>query len=92
MSGGHWGSAAFLIQENLSWVADSEESDLNYVKDEYPELSKILLALGDTLYEIIHAMDYDVSGDSFIKNKKVFEKQAIEKLNQAIKGDKDEIK
>jgi len=91
MSGGNWENAPFLIQQNLAYVADTEEED-NYTKTEFPELSKILSRLADVLYEIIHTMDYDASRDQSIKDKKAYQKYAIKLLEKTIKGGKDDVK
>lgn len=84
MSGGNWGSAGFLIQENLEQVADFDE-DEGYIKKNFPELSKIFIELGEKLFSIIHDLDYDISGDAKIHDKKFFEVCALRILKEIFK-------
>ncbi len=80
MSGGHWSSAAFKIQNILEEVGVDD-----YIKKDFSKLSKCLTDLGDALYDIINTLDYDISGDSFIKNKEEYQKYAIKLLKKSLR-------
>ncbi len=79
MSGGHFGSAAFKVQDSLDHVSKDE-----YILKDYPRLSKLFDVLGDIFYFIINDLDYDISGDHLIKNKKEFQEKAIKKIKETI--------
>lgn len=79
MSGGHFGSAAFNIQDSLDHVSKDE-----YILKDYLKLSKLFDVLGDVLYGIIHDLDYSISGDSLIKDRKEFQEIAIKKIKEIV--------
>ena len=84
MSGGHWGSEPFLISQGLDNIGEDE-----YTKESFPELSKILIKMADAFYETLHALDYDISSDRLIKDKKEYQDYAIKLLSKALEGGKD---
>ncbi len=85
MSGGHWGSDPYLIQQGLENIGEDE-----YTKESFPELANILMELASVFYEILPTLDYDVSSDELIKNKKAYQEYAIKLLSKAIEGGKDD--
>ncbi len=52
------------------------------IKERFPVLSDRLAETNNVLYDIIHAIDYDVCGDQEIESDKGFEKEAFSKLNE----------
>ena len=68
MSGGHWDSAGFKIQEGLLIIAEDED-----VKTRWPAISEIFKGLSETIYRAEHDMDWDLSGDSHIPDDKKFD-------------------
>ncbi len=87
MSGGNWESDPFLIQQGLDNIGEDE-----YTKEYFPKLAKVLVELANTLHKILHALDYDVSGDQLIRDKKAYQEYAIKLLSKAIEGGKDDGK
>ncbi len=85
MSGGHWESDPFLIQQGLENIGEDE-----YTKEYFPQLAKIFTELANVLYEILHALDYDASSDQLIKDKKAYQEYAIKLLSKTIDGGKDD--
>lgn len=74
MSGGNWD----YFHRRFSMEMEEFCKD---IKERFPELSDKLMAKSKILCNIIHDIDYDVSGDTMIKSDKDFEKKAIKKLN-----------
>lgn len=75
MSGGNWDNFhARFFYEMKSFCED--------IKERFPELSDRLKETNKALYEIIHAIDYDVCGDQKIESDKSFEKKALSKLKE----------
>ncbi len=72
MSGGHWNRLGFKIQDALDTIATDNE-----VVERFPTLAKILDELGHVLYDIEHDLDWDLSGDSYIKDDQRWEDEAI---------------
>lgn len=74
MSGGEWNyfHRRFLYEM---------EDFCNDIKERFPELTDVLLQKTKALYEILHDIDYAVSGDTIIESDKDFEQEAIKKLN-----------
>ncbi|KKN59481.1 hypothetical protein LCGC14_0541930 [marine sediment metagenome] len=83
MSGGHWGFSANVICDGLEQVSEER-----YIITGFPELSKIFDLLAPILYDIIHDLDYDISGDCFIMDKVKFQKEAVEKLRKVLNENK----
>jgi len=77
MSGGRWDYCQFRIEEYLEEISESER-----IQKRFPKLSKIYFKLSRLLCNNIHDLDWDLSGDSTIKNDKDFEKDFIEKLRK----------
>jgi len=75
MSGGHFGYSGARLEDDLDNIARDP-----YVKDRFPELSNMLLELGDILREMEHEMDWDLCGDTFIKDDRVFENEVLNKI------------
>lgn len=75
MSGGHWDYEEGRLRDVLERVADDV-----LIRERFPMLAKRLSLLGNRLYEVIHALDYDLSGDAGIKDDHAFELEAIRKL------------
>ena len=79
MSGGHWGFSGNAISDGLEQVSEER-----YIITDFPELSKIFDLLAPIFYDIIHDLDYDISGDCFIMDKQKFQDEAIEKLRKVL--------
>jgi hypothetical protein len=86
MSGGHWNFSGYTIESMLSNIGEDGE-----VIKRFPELSKILIRLGEALCDIEHDLDCDLSGDSHIKDDAEFEQVSINKLREILSV-KNEIK
>ena len=85
MSGGHWESDPFLIQQGLENIGEDE-----YTKKYFPQLAKVFVELANVLHEILDALDYDVSCDQLLRDKKAYQEYAIKLLSKAIKGENDD--
>ncbi len=79
MSGGHWGSNAYLIKDSLEEVSEDR-----HIRTDFPELSKIFDLLAPILYDVIYDLDHDISGDCFIMDKAKFQEEAVEKLRKVL--------
>jgi len=75
MSGGYFGYSGARLEDELDNIARDLE-----VVDRFPELSKVLLEMGKILREMEHEMDWDFSGDTFIKNDRAFENEVLDKI------------
>ncbi len=87
MSGGYWESDPFLIQQGLDNIGEDE-----YTKEYFPQLAKVFTELANVLHEILDVLDYDVSCDQFLRDKKAYQEYAIKLLSKAIEGGKDDDK
>jgi hypothetical protein len=81
MSGGHWDYQEHQVRDLLERVAEDTQ-----VKARFPSLAVELAATATILHEIIHALDYDLSGDTSIQDDTAFEKQALRKLCSPLRG------
>lgn len=79
MSGGHWNYAGFTIQDRLQEIAYDEN-----VLKRWPLVAESFRRLADTIYDVEHAMDWDISGDSSIEDDAAFDKQSARLLRAAI--------
>jgi len=79
MSGGHWEYQQFQAFGLLRSVAEDVD-----VAKRFPKLCEVLEKLTSQLDDVVHDLDYDLEGDSLIKNDEAFEKEAIEKLQKAV--------
>lgn len=86
MSGGHWSFSGYTIESMLYDIGED-----GAVIKRFPELSKIFIRLGETLRDIGHDLDWDLSGDSYIKDDAGFEQVSINKLREILSV-KNEIK
>ena len=75
MSGGHFNYSQFELLEILSQVGEDKQ-----VITKWPKLAELFKALGQTLGDIQHDMDWDLSGDTEIKNNEEFQEQYIGKI------------
>lgn len=57
MSGDYFEGAGFRIKEDLVGIAEDE-----LFRQRFPNLSNLLIALGEELAQIEHQVDYDLSG------------------------------
>lgn len=88
MSGGHFDYVQFTIQNALSDMErDQSLKDLNM-----PKLRTAILEVGEWLHNVIHDLDWDISGDATIKDKANYEADKIAKLKSIVKGIKQETK
>lgn len=79
MSGGHWNYAGFRLQDTLQEISGDET-----VKQRWPEIGEAFGRLADALYDIEHAMDWDICGDSMIEDDRTWQANAMERLRVAI--------
>lgn len=85
MSGGTWNYQQDRLREFLTGrLLNERESDL--VTD-CPQLAETFEQLGNTLADIIHDLDWHYAADSQIDDMAAFERQALEKLREAIGRD-----
>ena len=66
MSGGHFEYVGSLIQTNLAAIANDK-----IMKERFPILSELLQKLGNEIYRIEHCIDYDICGDTKLKESDV---------------------
>ena len=82
MSGGRWEYCGSRIQISLETIALDPK-----VEERFPKLSTVLLELGEALYQIEHALDWDLSADSAITDDREFESNfAIKRLQKAVES------
>lgn len=79
MSGGHWNYSGYKIKELLESIGNDDK-----VKERFPKLSSVFIKLGDILSEIEKDLDWDITGDSTIKNDTAFETNSIDKLSDVL--------
>lgn len=79
MSGGHWEHYGLQMQDMLEDIGNDD-----VVKTRFPRLSNILIRLGKVLCDIEHELDWDISGDSKIKDDSKFETDSINTLRNII--------
>lgn len=72
VSGGHWDYEESRIPDVLNRVADDVR-----IRERFPKLALELERLGAILYDVIHDLDYDLSGDASIKDDVAFERAAL---------------
>ncbi len=82
MSGGHWGSDPYLIQQGLDNIGEDE-----YTKESFPQLAEVFTELANVLHKILYDLDYDASSDQLLRDKKAYQEYAIKLLSAAIKGE-----
>ena len=80
MSGGHWDYEDLRIPEYMEKIANDR-----YVLKRFPALAAIFLALGETIGDITHDLDWDFSGDTSIGNDDEFEREAVKKIGECLK-------
>ncbi len=80
MSGGHWDYSGSRLQDTLNTIAED-----GAVQKRFPHLARTLRSIGDTLYQVEHDIDWDLSHDTPIHNDKVFETMALLQLMKDIK-------
>jgi len=79
MSGGHWEYKQYKIQELLEGVGRDGQVVLRF-----PKLAQIFRDLSHVLYETVHDLDWDLSGDSSISPNIDFESKFINDLGKII--------
>jgi len=79
MSGGHWNYSGYNIESMLNRIGNDEE-----VTKRFPKLSGIFIRLGSTLCTTEQTLDYDLSGDTKIRNDTIFENEVIKELKKCI--------
>jgi len=77
MSGGHWNYAQHQVEEALQDVGDDAYR-------RWPETGRIFEALAKVVPQIMHDMDWDLSGDTCIEQDVKFDMECVEKLKTAI--------
>lgn len=73
MSGGHFNHIQYRVEEGLNEFGRCDE-----VKERWPKLAKTLRSLSDGVGEVLHDIDWDLSGDSTVSHD--FEAESIRKL------------
>lgn len=81
MSGGHWNHEEYKIQELLERVGTDTA-----IRERFPSLAIELQAMGSLLTKIVRDLDYDISGDTSIKDDAAFEREALRSLGSPLKG------
>ena len=81
MSGGHFNHIQHSIENGLNDFGRDPE-----VKERLPKLSKALKGLALELGEILHDIDWDLSGDSSIDDDATFDREAIKRLTIRLGG------
>ena len=75
MSGGHWDYKQFNLDAILKEVGTDRDVILRF-----PKLAQVFYDLASALNNIMHNLDWNLSGDTEIKNDKKFEDDAITKI------------
>ena len=75
MSGGHFEYCQSRMRNCLERIAEDEE-----ILQRWPRLAQRLDMLAHVLNDIIHDIDWDLSGDSIIEDDKQFELISLKKL------------
>jgi hypothetical protein len=78
MSGGHWDYSHHQIRECLEAVADDKT-----IREDFPTIARAFKELSAVMYEIVHDLDWHLSGDTTIHDPKKFEKEAVNKIMEA---------
>lgn len=78
MSGGHWDYQSHRIEDALNTISEDE-----IVRTRWPVLGKLLQALGQELAKCEHDMDWDISGDSSIKDDAAWERERLGAILEA---------
>ena len=79
MSGGHWNYVQYKIGDELRNIGGSGDVILRF-----PKLAQIYRDFGSLLESNIKELDWDLSGDTIIKDDLEFEKKFIEDLGKII--------
>jgi len=79
MSGGHWNYSGYNIESMLTLIGNDED-----IIKRFPKLSEIFIRLGSTLYTTEQTLDFDLSGDTKIRNDIKFETEIIKELKKCI--------
>jgi hypothetical protein len=77
MSGGHWDYNFIRVQNEVGRVGEDPE-----VQARFPRLAARLRQLAESLYAVMHDLDWDFSGDTEIQDDRAFEEDALEKLRR----------
>ena len=76
MSGGHFDHIQYRVEEGLSEFGRNSE-----VRERWPKLAKTLRGLSSVVGEVLHDIDWDLSGDSTVDEN--FEAKSISKFQSA---------
>jgi hypothetical protein len=79
VSGGHWGYSGATIRDGLEAIAEDDT-----VMRRWPRISSALAGLATVIKVAENDMDYDISGDSTIKDDVHFEAVIMQRLVVAI--------
>jgi hypothetical protein len=80
MSGGHWE----YNQHNVRELCDEVARD-KYAQQVSQRITKLVGNVGEVLYDIIHDLDWHISGDATIHDPKDFERVYLYRLKDALK-------
>ena len=79
MSGGHWDYEQFRVRECMQNVGEDGQVIIRF-----PKLAQVMRDLGEVLEDIIHDLDWDLSGDTEIDDDPAFEASAIRSIGAVI--------
>lgn len=79
MSGGHWDCFGFKLEYGFEAIAEDET-----VKKRWPSIGELARSIGSELAKIEHDMDWDISGDSLIKDDAKWERERIGALLEVV--------
>lgn len=82
MSGGHFNHCQYQVTNGLTDIANDQK-----IEERFPRLSAVLSDLAHELESVLHDLDWDLSGDSYIKEDAKFEQDAISALSSTITGE-----
>lgn len=80
MSGGHWDYEQSRLEEVMVRVGNDGQ-----VVRRFPKLAQVYRDLGSVLSKIAHDIDWDLSGDTEIKDDRQFEIEMLEKIAKVLK-------
>lgn len=72
MSGGHWDYESQRIENSTTRISEDA-----IVKERWPELGKLISAIGSELARCEHDMDWDICGDQSIEADSTWERERI---------------
>lgn len=81
MSGGHFNYMEYQLSDALKGIGNDEEA-----MKRWPLLCRLLREMADVTFESLKEIDYDLSGDSRIKDDAVLELKFLRSVRDAAEG------